>query len=421
MKYFIPILLLFTTFCIQAKEKKKERKTVNLFDNQILDTNIRSVEFYLSGGAGDVVDFPMKPLNGSNPIVLEFDWMGEITPYMNAKILHCNYNWERSSLLEMDYIPAINEYQLTDLTNSSNTFVSYTHNRFEVPEVKVSGNYVLHIYDENNPNKIYITRRFIVFDNKINIESKIAYSSVVRNRFINHQLDFSLQYGRLDVTNPLETIKIAILQNGRWDNALLNLTPTNVRNDIKKIEYNFFSGENNFDAGNEFRAFDMRSNTNEGIGVQKLDYDATPKRTILYVDKPLKIFAYTDNRDMDGKFVISNFRGSDKINSDYMVVEFKLETPKITDDIYVFGGLSDWQLRDNFKLEYDSVNKIYQKKILLKQGYYNYLYAIKDNNKANTKILEGSHQQTQNTYIILVYYEEFGTYYDQVVGYKVIK
>ena len=63
-----------------------------VYENEILDDNIKSVQFYLSGGAGDQIDYPIKPLNSRNPIRLEFDWLGEEMPYFTAKLVHCDFD-----------------------------------------------------------------------------------------------------------------------------------------------------------------------------------------------------------------------------------------------------------------------------------------------------------------------------------------
>ncbi len=403
------------------KKKKIREPEINLLENQILDSNLRTVEMYLSGGAGDVIDDPIKSLDNLSPIVLEFDWLGEVVPYMNARVVHCDYDWEQSTLNEVDFIQNINEYQLSDVEQSSNTFVPYNHIRFELPNTIISGNFVLQVYSEDDPDVVYISRRFIIFQNLVLLKSKLSYSSVVSERNKNHQLDFSLSYGNIDVTNPGNAFQIAILQNGRWDNAITDLIPTAIREDQKMLKYDFFSGENNFVAGNEFRAIDLRSSKNEGLGVEKIDMKPIPRLYKLYDDTPKRGFAYSDSRDMQGKFVISNFRGSDKINSDYVHVDFTLKSTTYEKPIYIFGGLSDWKLKPEFEMSYDSVSKVYSRRVLLKQGYYNYLYALNKDEQADIATIDGSHQQTTNKYVVLVYLRRFGFYNDEVVGYSVVK
>jgi hypothetical protein len=57
--------------------------------------------------------------------------------------------------------------------------------------------------------------------------------------------------------------------------------------------------------------------------------------------------------------------------------------------------------------------------LLLKQGYYNYQYALLNSSaKENINFIEGNHYQTRNDYYIYVYYKPVGARYDQLVGYS---
>jgi hypothetical protein len=63
-----------------------------------------------------------------------------------------------------------------------------------------------------------------------------------------------------------------------------------------------------------------------------------------------------------------------------------------------------------------------KKTLLLKQGYYNYLYVTKPVNGtvvdfSNT---EGNYWGTENNYTILVYYRPFGARADECIGYSTL-
>ena len=65
------------------------------------------------------------------------------------------------------------------------------------------------------------------------------------------------------------------------------------------------------------------------------------------------------------------------------------------------------------------MKKKYEKKIQLKQGYYNYSYAVYDSltNFVDIQHIEGSHYQTKNDYFIYVYYKQINDSYDQLIGF----
>jgi hypothetical protein len=69
---------------------------------------------------------------------------------------------------------------------------------------------------------------------------------------------------------------------------------------------------------------------------------------------------------------------------------------------------------------YNDSLKCYQKRILLKQGYYNYEYVLlKDNQPAASETeLEGDHFETENSYSIFVYFRDITNNYDRLIGYK---
>ena len=55
---------------------------------------------------------------------------------------------------------------------------------------------------------------------------------------------------------------------------------------------------------------------------------------------------------------------------------------------------------------------------LLKQGYYNYEFALVDRKtkKADFSETEGNWYETENEYTIIIYYRPFGERYDRVIG-----
>ena len=71
-------------------------------------------------------------------------------------------------------------------------------------------------------------------------------------------------------------------------------------------------------------------------------------------------------------------------------------------------------------MHYDTTRNIYTRKIWLKNGEYDYSYAIDDEKEINEFYFQGSHSETMNAYDILIYYRAFGAYYDQLIGYKKI-
>ena len=70
-------------------------------------------------------------------------------------------------------------------------------------------------------------------------------------------------------------------------------------------------------------------------------------------------------------------------------------------------------------MKYNYSKKAYEASIFLKQGYYNYMYALNDTitKQVDISFIEGTHYQTRNTYQIYVYYKKTGEKYDRLIGF----
>ena len=72
-------------------------------------------------------------------------------------------------------------------------------------------------------------------------------------------------------------------------------------------------------------------------------------------------------------------------------------------------------------MTYDSINNYYQNKSLLKQGYYNYIYVLKNSNGISTRKIEGAHFESNNEYILKMYYKDPVNLLYRILSYKVVK
>jgi hypothetical protein len=108
------------------------------------------------------------------------------------------------------------------------------------------------------------------------------------------------------------------------------------------------------------------------------------------------------------------------LESEYASVLFSLASPgeMHESDVYIFGGLTDWQLKPQFKMTYNPAVNAYVAKVPLKQGYYNYIYAVLPKGAAQPDFeeTEGDWYETENLYTILIYYRPFGGRYDRLIG-----
>ncbi|MCC6690782.1 MAG: DUF5103 domain-containing protein, partial [Bacteroidia bacterium] len=223
-----------------------------------------------------------------------------------------------------------------------------------------------------------------------------------------------------DIANPYDNLKVVIAQNGRRDNAISNLKPKYVKENIFDYDYD---EENVFTGGNEFRNFDLKTLRFQTMRIQKISYDSAHNHAWLTPDEKRTFKRYTSLQDINGRYLVKmNEANNSECEADYVYVHFFLANNELfTDgDIYILGGLSDWQFKKEFKMNYNAERKGYEATIYLKQGYYNYEYVfLKDGETVGDEtVIEGMHFETENDYTVFVYYREQGINYDQLIGVK---
>jgi len=391
------------------------------YDDVIYDDQIHAVKFHLSGLP---LTQPMLDLGSRTTLSLSFDDLNEQLRDMYYTIIHCDANWERSDLSTMEYLEGFDEEQMETYDFSVNTLTEFTNYQLQIPNERCnwtkSGNYILAIY-ENDGDKIpLLTRRFMVVDPSVRITPDMVRPTNVQKIKTHQELDFTVTYERISVDAPKKEIKATILQNGRWDNAIKELSPQFIFRD--RVVYDY-QDKITFPAGKEFRYIDLRSFRFKGEGIAAIEeYQDIYEVTL--IPEPARAFRpYLFYRDINGNFTVgSTDRGNPP---DYGLVLFSIERnmPFYDADVYLFGKMTDWQIKDEFKMAYSEKLGLYAVDVMLKQGYYNYNYAIvpKGTNQVDLSELEGDWFETENEYTILIYYRPFGTRYDQLVGAITIK
>jgi hypothetical protein len=389
--------------------------------NKVYYDGIRTVRMYPSKNP---LELPIVRLEGGT-LELHFDDMYEGASDYHYTIIHCNADWTPSNLTKSDYIDGYQEYFLSDFDYSFNTFVPYTHFRLRLPnknmQFTISGNYLIVVYEKGAQYPV-LTRRFMVYESFTTIEGFIRRPTELDRMNTHQQVHFRISHPGYIIPDPQRDLSVTVLQNQDWTKVITNIDPQFIHNDQLIFERD---KGNSFPGGNEFRFFDTKNLMVLTQNIRKIDIDSI-FNVFLAID-PLRYkgpYVYWD--DINGMYVVrrQDAPNSD-VSADYALVDFFLESPrKLPGDVYVFGELSDWKLKDEFKLTYNSERFAYQGKILIKQGYYNYHYVTAipspDGGKyhASLDFTEGNHWETENAYHVLVYHREIGIRYDRLIGYK---
>lgn len=424
MNYRILSLISYITFLIfsvqQATSATNDGNKKLEYIDKIYEDQIKTAILF---SADDVKATPLYPaaipLFQRIPLVLKFDELyTDDADYYKAKIIHCNLNWSPSNLSELQYLYEYNEFSIDEFEFSIATKVPYTHFTFPIPKVKLPGNYVLVIYREGDQEDIIISRRFIVYDQRVKIIGDVGLSTGVAQRRMNQQIEFAVDYTKFPISNPYLDMHVVLKQNHRWDNAIYNLKPTMIKEEISQLEYRHFNFENNFRAGNEFRFFDIRTIHYGGRNVEKTSISETQIDAYLYFDKSRGTEPYSYINDLNGGFVVENSEGNnDFIESDYINVHFMLDLKEnINEDIFLSGKCTDWRFEEFNKMKYVDVSGVYIGNLILKQGLYDFIYYIPGNHE-NPTLVEGNHYETKNEYEIIVYYSDPLLNTDVIIGY----
>lgn len=427
MKYLIYIFILLAALwqsCMPVPGSSSStpagteiNKTLQ-FQDKVYEENIQTAILYPLTGETEAEILPAAlPLRQEYPLVLKFDELhGEIDNY-NVRIVHCNFDWTESSLNNAEFMEDFNEFPIRDYEASFNTRVPYIHYRFLVPRVKLPGNYLLVVYRGRNKNDIILSKRFIVFDQRVQVIPEIGLSSGIPERNLNQQINFAVNYGNITIPNPYEGVDVVIRQNQRWDNAIRNLKPTFVREAEQVLEYHHFDLENNFKGGNEFRFFDLRSIHFSGQNIGDIKITENRVDAFLLIDENRQHDAYGQHNDINGEFVVNNLEASPRETaSEYVNVHFFLEAEqKARGNVYIAGELTNWEFKEDNLMHYNSELQGYTGSLFLKQGWYNYQYLVKDGR--NPYLFEGSHFEAENQYEIIVYHRPPGARADLIVGY----
>lgn len=391
-----------------------------VYKNRKFDPNVGTVQLYPLVNTGDQeMRAPIITLNQSTELLLQFDMLTEEYDVLQARIIHCNSDWTKSVLNDIEFLYDYNTFDIRDFEYSENTRQLYVNYWMKMPRVKRSGNYVVAVYYDGRPDEVILTRRFVVYEQNINIQSGYRASTSVRDRQVNQQIDFSINYTAMDVTNPMREFKVVLRQNNRWDNAIFDLQPTSDNRANSTLEYRHFNAENNFKGGNEFRFFDIRIYNFRGVNVSRIDKQ--PKRIDAYLSRSQSRggSVYSQTRDMNGSFfIMTNETGASYLEADYIHVHFDLESSPINDEVYAVGAFNDWVKDESSRLTYNPQTRSYQGSARLKQGYYDYMYWV---DGPNPYMFENSFYQTENDYDILVYYRGFTDLADRVVGFASFK
>ena len=377
--------------------------------------NIKTVSFIQNGS--NVT--PIFELGSS--FTFQFDDLFGNEANYYFEIIHCDYNWIPTEIPKTDYVLGMDNQRITDFSNSFNTLQVYTHYRLSFPnqftqQLRLSGNYMLKILNEDR--EVVFSRKFILFENHCTVGAQVKRSRNLSNIDYKQNIDFTILSNDIAFQTPLQNVKVLLLQNGNFHTEIKNIVPQYTIGNQLIYKYD---KETQFWGGNEFLYFENKDIRAASNNVAKIGSNNDIYNAFLYTNAARGNQIYTLYEDVNGNFVVKNINGSNNdIEADYAWVYFSLSAPafRINKDIYITGMFNNYSLSPEYKMDYNNDKGVFEKAIMIKQGFTNFQYTVANKNGVIDfeNAIDGNFYQTENEYTILVYYKEATDRYQRVIG-----
>lgn len=369
---------------------------------------------------------PVITLGGDDRITVSFDEFTTDRSYLCYSLYHCNADWQPSQLLDSEYVSGFNKADVEDFGYSRTTFQQYVNYRITIPsegmQPLASGNYLLKVYPEDDPEETLLQARFSVNEGIVAVDAEASIHTDRGSDGTVQQLDIALDTRSLQGIDPFSELIIAVEQNGVPQSRVLTSTPLRV--EPSRIVYSH-NTDLIFPSGNEWRRFETVRADYPGLHTDSTRYRDDRYQAYLTPDEGRADKPYTYDRTQFGRFKIREYNSTDSdLGADYVDTHFTLDFPQVMNaDIYLDGEFTGHLALPEYQMRYDAANHLYRATVPLKQGSYNYRYvAIPRDGKGlpEPSLVEGDKAETINEYRIQVFVRKHGSRADRLVADTVI-
>jgi len=419
-------MILVALTCLSLDLQAINRDSLDCSE-KVYEKNLKTVSIHPSDWEAG---YPVLDLESDNILLFSFDQLESAPEDYFYTLVHCTYDWKPSAMMFFEYAEGFEENEISDYEDSQSTFVPYTHFELEIPNRDVSltksGNYLLVVYTKTDGvEKIVITKRFMVYEQIAEVTGRVNPVVMSDYRSNYQKVDFTVNRKYLELYDPQSELKPVVLQNYQWNTANFEIPFSFLDND--RIVYEW-DDKISFDAANEYRYFNFNNLELNSERVEFIEFKKPYYHITLLKDKPEMFSPYRSSEDINGSCIIRTNRFANRdfpeVQSEYAIVKFSLEynVPLNNADIYLYGELTGYEQNEDSKMVYNLESRCYEKLLFLKQGYYNYRYLLVDTDETknvNHSFFEGSHKETSNDYLLLLYHRSTGSSYDRLVNFTV--
>lgn len=357
-------------------------------------------------------------------LMISFDDLNAGYKRYQYKIEHRNADWSESNIFQSEFLDGYSSDFIRTHKNSFNTYQKYTNYQLQIPnremQLKMSGNYVLKVYLDNDEKPLF-TKRFAVYEPKSDVGVAVDRFVNPKDEWYNQRIQVQVASGNVNLTESPDGAQIFVMKNNNWDDNIRDIRPTFSRSN--QLTYN--SLDLLKEGGSEYNWFDTKNLDVPALSTEKTFRQDSVYYTFLRPHEPQYQFVYNDYPDINGNFYIRTIRIGTELNAaseaDYTWVNFALDqfdTKNGQLEVYVVGAFNDWQITPENKMQFGESGFL-ELDLYLKQGYYNYQFAVKDTKtgQVSQTYVDGSFWQTENLYQALFYFRPWGHRYDLLIGY----
>lgn len=412
------LLLLLILLCPPASAGRAADTMTGTFDE-----NIRSLRVHPDGN-----EFAPPIIVAGTPdrIYISFDHFGDDREFFRYSLTHCTASWQPDGLTDSEFLDGFNEGTVDSFDFSRSTLKPYVHYWLTIPNEQVrptiSGNYLLRIYRENDPDSTLLQCRFMITEATAPVDARVTSRTDVDYNNAHQQLSIAVNTEHAAVDDRFNDLLVVVGQNGRLDSEVALRQP--LRASAASVIYEH-QPQLIFDAGNEYRRFETVSDTYPGMGVEAIQFSDPYYNFFLTPDVPRTDAPYSYDQTQHGRYVVRRQNSDDNdTEAEYVVVHFTLDMPEQPGAmIFLDGDFVNRRFDDSSRVFFNYQTDRYERSMLLKQGSYNYQYLIvpPGARRGYTAAIEGDKYETVNEYLIRVYHRRRGDRYDRLIGSALVR
>ncbi len=363
---------------------------------------IRSVQLYKNDQKASI---PAINLNSEEYVTLRFDELGSSGRMFRVRVRHRNADWSDSHLIPGFYLGGYREDLISGGQVSNVQRPAYTHYSYRFPNeemyLELSGNYLMEVLDYETSRVIFSVPFFVYEDHgRIGLDFEELYGMDARYR-VHHQPFARYGYPPF-VLSPQMDLELYFVQNRFWGRA----RQTDISDISESGVYRaYLSRPRAYPGVYEFRPLNLSRYDDPGPEVVDIRSETTPPRVRLYRD--------VVNLDVNPSRRSPALHGQprDDLDARYVDVRFELQIPRreATDlPVYIYGPFNNWNISESNRMAYREETDSYTGRAIVKEGAYDYKYALVDNGRVDDLRLDASYATTRQEYSAMVYFWDSG-------------